>query len=192
MSEHTPATDGETNVSRGPQIWVGSLADYNAGRLHGRWIDAAQDLADLQADINHMLATAPSPGAEEWGIFDYDGFSPLRLSESEDLDVVSTLAQGISEYGPLFAHWADHVDCDRDRLEHFDQALLGTYPSRTDYVLELLADAGIDPVAVMHLEPWVEPYIFIDTMALARDLEISGEIVFLDHNQQVVVFDGHY
>lgn len=191
MSERIPG-DGETNVNRGPQIWVGSLADYNAGRLHGAWLNAAQDVEELRADIDQMLAAAPSPGAEEWGIFDFEGFSPLRLSEYEDLDLVSTLANGISEYGPVFAYWAEHVECDRDRLGHFEDAHLGTYPSRTEYVEQLLRDAGVDPVAAMHLEPWVEPYVFVDALALARDLEMSGEICFLEYDRWVVVFDGHY
>lgn len=192
MSEQGPSTDGETNLNRRAQIWVGSLADYNAGRLHGAWINAAQDVEDLEADIARMLAAAPSPGAEEWGIFDFDGFGPLRLSEYEDLNLVSTLAKGISEYGPVFAHWADHVECDRDRLEHFEDALLGLYPSRNEYIEELLRDAGVNPVAAMHLEPWVEPYVYVDALALARDLEMSGEIVFLEFERRVLVFNGHY
>lgn len=31
-----------------PQIWIASLADYTNGRLHGPWIDAAQDPEDLE------------------------------------------------------------------------------------------------------------------------------------------------
>ena len=31
-----------------PRIYVASLPDYNAGRPHGRWIDAAQDAASAE------------------------------------------------------------------------------------------------------------------------------------------------
>lgn len=63
-----------TNSSDTFRIYVASLSDYNAGILHGTWIDFAQltDLDDLRAAIAAMLATSPTaktaPGqpAEEW------------------------------------------------------------------------------------------------------------------------------
>jgi antirestriction protein len=168
------------------------LADYNAGRLHGAWISAYQDVEAVQSDIDRMLANSLEPVAEEWGIFDHDGFGPIQLSEYEDLATVVALARGIATYGPAFAHWAEHVDRDPERLGHFEDALLGTYPSRTDYVDDMLQDAGIDVVAAARLEPWVEPYVYVDSLALARDLEVSGEVVFIDYGHLVLVFHGHY
>jgi hypothetical protein len=64
-----------------PKIYVASLSDYNAGRLHGRWIDANQPTHGIWSDIGDMLAESPEPGAEEWAIHDYEGFWPLELSE---------------------------------------------------------------------------------------------------------------
>ena len=83
-----------------PRIYVASLSDYNAGRLHGAWIDAAVEPDVLTESINDMLRTSPEPGAEEWAIHDYEGFGPLRLGEYESLTTVSTIAQGIAENGP--------------------------------------------------------------------------------------------
>lgn len=42
-----------------PRIYVASLSDYNAGRLHGEWIDATQELDDIWAEIHAMLAKSP-------------------------------------------------------------------------------------------------------------------------------------
>src|SRR5581483_3902347 len=64
-----------------PRIYVASLADYNAGRLHGVWIDAAQEPDDLQLHINAMLARSTEPIAEEWAIHDFEGFNGLHLGE---------------------------------------------------------------------------------------------------------------
>jgi antirestriction protein len=50
--------------STGPRIYVADLASYNAGRLHGVWIDAAQDLDDVWAEINAMLRASPYPNVE--------------------------------------------------------------------------------------------------------------------------------
>ena len=43
-----------------PRIYVASLSDYNAGILHGVWLDAAQEPDELQAHIDLMLPTAAS------------------------------------------------------------------------------------------------------------------------------------
>src|SRR5580704_284540 len=64
-----------------PRIYVASLSDYNAGRLHGAWISAAQTAEELSESVQEMLNSSPSPGAEEFAIHDFDGFGPLRLNE---------------------------------------------------------------------------------------------------------------
>src|SRR5260370_29884745 len=71
-----------------PRIYVAALSDYNAGRLHGAWINANQEPEELQAAITAMLAKAKEPIAEEWAIHDYEGFEPLRLSEYESIEHV--------------------------------------------------------------------------------------------------------
>src|SRR5713101_9164870 len=78
-----------------PRIYVASLSDYNAGRLHGAWINANQEPEELQAAISAMLAKSKEPIAEEWAIHDYEGFEPLRLSEYESIEHVSRIAHGI-------------------------------------------------------------------------------------------------
>jgi hypothetical protein len=61
-----------------PEIWVGSLADYNNGDLHGVWLNAAREPDEIHPDIQAMLATGPAAARgeapEEWGLFDYQGF----------------------------------------------------------------------------------------------------------------------
>jgi hypothetical protein len=64
----------EQHYKDGPRIWVGSLADYNNGLLHGEWIDAAVPDEQLAAAVQRMLAASEEPGAEEYGIFEFDKF----------------------------------------------------------------------------------------------------------------------
>ena len=45
-------------------------------------------------------------GAEEWAVFDYEGFGPLRLSEYETVERISRLGRGIAEHGEAFAAFA--------------------------------------------------------------------------------------
>ena len=84
-----------------PRIYVASLADYNDGRLHGAWIDAAQDVQALQRCIQNMLDASPSPGAEEWAIHDYEGFEFVQLSEFESIETVSRPRSASPNMGAL-------------------------------------------------------------------------------------------
>lgn len=79
-----------------PRIYVASLSDYNAGRLHGAWIDADQEAEELHGAVAKMLAASREPGAEEWAIHDYQDFGPVELSEYESLDTIARLARGIA------------------------------------------------------------------------------------------------
>ena len=55
------------------RIYVADLAAYNAGHLHGVWIDATLELGDIQEQVDAMLATSPVEGAEEYAIHDVEG-----------------------------------------------------------------------------------------------------------------------
>lgn len=51
------------------QVFIQSLADYNAGRIIGNWVDVTDmDESDLQDAINEVLAQSKEEIAEEWMI----------------------------------------------------------------------------------------------------------------------------
>lgn len=83
----------ETEPKPSPAIYVASLADYNNGVLHGKWIDAAREPWEIQADINDILDSSREPGAEEWAIHDYEQFGSWKVSEYESLEMVSLIAK---------------------------------------------------------------------------------------------------
>src|SRR5439155_5846786 len=95
------ASETRAEQARRPEarIYVASLADYNAGRLHGAWINAVQEPERIQAEIATMLERSHEPLAEEWAIHDYEGFTGIRLSEYESIERISQIANGIAEYG---------------------------------------------------------------------------------------------
>jgi len=64
-----------------PRIYVACLAAYNNGRLHGRWIEAA-DPHEVWEQVSAMLAASPESDAEEWAIHGATRKSHL-LSEVE-------------------------------------------------------------------------------------------------------------
>lgn len=174
-----------------PKIYVASLSDYNAGRLHGTWLNADADYEALAAGVDEMLARSPEPGAEEWAIHDYEHFGGLRLSEYEPLSIVSAIARGIAEHGPSFAAWANFVNHDVDRLAHFEDAYRGNWASVVAYARDLFDDLGVEAELDGSLGEHLRPYVKVDYDGFARDLELGGDIWIAQRDDGTVdVFDA--
>jgi antirestriction protein len=185
-----PSEAAETNEALNeyePRIYVASLADYNAGRLHGRWIAANQEPETLWEEINEMLAESMEPLAEEWAIHDYEGFGPLRLSEYESIERISTLARGIAEHGRAFAHWADYLGPGQDDdLDRFEENYRGHWSSTTEFAESFLDDIGVQLDSLVD-EQW-QPYVTFDLDAFARDLSFDFHVS--EDDEGVYVFDN--
>lgn len=186
--EHqTPETEGATSV---PRVYVASLADYNAGRLHGEWIelDNAQDLGER---VQAMLRRSPEPVAEEWAIHDYEGFGPLQLGEYESLDTVSMLAQGIRQHGPAFAHWvALEGSTAGDLLARFEDVYLGHWESIEAFAESLFDDFGYQEILDQVIPEQLQAYVRFDAEAWARDLDLGGDITTSQGDHGVYVFNA--
>jgi antirestriction protein len=180
-----PAEDGERRREEHPRIYVASLSDYNAGRLHGRWINVDDADEDVWAQLHAMLAASTEPHAEEFAIHDYDGFGPMHLDEYERIETVTKIGRGISEHGPAFAAWAQHLGSSQwDHLDRFEDVYLGEWESATDYAEQLLDDLGI--VTESFGPQWLSPYIQMDIEAFARDL--AADVTIIQANNRVYVF----
>jgi antirestriction protein len=178
MNEELPTNtpEREPKESR-PRVWIASLADYNAGRLHGEWVDAAVDAADLTRFAQHIVDTSPEPGAEEWAIFDYDNFGTYRIHEYEDLATVAAVARGIAKFGPAFAVWAEQSETNIDDMESgFEDAFLGFYESRDDYLDTMLDDLGASDAIDKNVPQWLVAHVSIDRDGLINDVQASGDI----------------
>jgi len=94
-----------------PRIYVASLADYNSGRLHGRWIELGPDveIADVEIEIQDMLATSPESGVvEEYAIHDYEGFGQWQVEEYAPIRHIQLMARKIAEHGQAFTAWVEN------------------------------------------------------------------------------------
>lgn len=178
-----------------PQLWVGSWLDYNNGILHGDWIAADRDDAEIWGDIQTMLDRSPTASAtgevaEEWGIFDSDNFGPLHIGEQESIAWVAKVGRGIAEYGPAFAAWADVMQ-DEALLDGFTDAYLGHYESVDAYANQLVDDLGYQEQIDQAMPESLRPYVRFDTAGLARDMQLGGDIHVVDANDSGVwIFDA--
>lgn len=178
-----------------PHIWVGSWLDYNNGVLYGQWIDAARDDDAIWADITAMLHASPTATrygdtAEDWGIFDYEGFGPLRIGEQETVSYVGAVARGIAEHGVAYAAWAELSNGD-DTLDQFTDAYLGHHASAEAFGQQLIDDFGYDQLLDAQLPPHLRPYVQIDVNGIVRDMRVNGDIYILPADDGGVwIFDG--
>lgn len=173
-----------------PRIYVASLADYNSGRLHGRWIDADQSADAIREQIAEMLAESKEPIAEEWAIHDYEGFGDLGLSEWEDIDKVAEVAFLIGEHGPVFASLLGYLGGTSsidDARRYMEEGYRGEWDSLTDYAQELVEDCYSD--VLKGLPDFIKYHI--DYEGIARDMELSGDVITFAHGGKVHIFDAH-
>lgn len=198
MSEpNERTTSAEAEAARTPRIYVASLSDYNAGTLHGSWLDADQDPDDLHGQINEMLAASPTARrygdvVEEYAIHDYENFGAVHLYENEPIDRVAALARGISAHGPAFAYWwamDPPPGTDDTELEAaFEEHYLGEYDSVTDYGQQLIDDLGLNPDELPGVPESLQPYITFDVEAWVRDMQYGGELCTAPSERGVHVF----
>lgn len=177
-----------TTTTTIPRIYVASLADYNDGTLHGRWIDATMGVDHINEKVAAMLKTSPfarsefarqwGMTAEEWAIHDYQGFGSWRMSEWESFETVTMVAEMIEEHGegPIGAYIADRGDVE-DLEEGFEESWQGQWESTEDYVREFYESTGI----MAEIPEWVRMYI--DFNAIARDSIAIGSISAIDDGE---------
>ncbi len=168
-----------------PRIYVASLADYNSGRLHGRWIDCDQDVDIIRQEIQDMLAESREPIAEEWAIHDFEGFGGVRLNESEDIARVAKLAEMIAEHRELITHVLDYCGEDDDLEEarrKMEEDYLGEWDSLEEWAEDYLDSNGL-------LEKVPQEFrCYIDFKRYGEDYELNGGIFTIRLNGKVHVF----
>lgn len=153
-----------------PRIYVACVAAYNAGCLHGAWIDVEDEETVVDA-IAAMLTTSPVAGAEEFAIHDYDGFGGVSIGEYEPIGRVVEIASFLRERGQLGALVLEHLSGSVDEAATaLEDGYRGAYESLPDYFQDLTEETVAIP----------EPLrLYIDYEAMARDAELSGDIFTL-------------
>jgi antirestriction protein len=185
IRESDEAVEQDAKVLIVPRIYVASLSDHRAGRSHGAWIGAAQNVKGLQARIDEMLAGSPTPMASEYAIHGYDDFFGIRLSAHESLETVAGLAMGIVTYGPAFAGWAAAIGVTEATPRNFRGNYLGSWASLNAFGQEFAADLGLTGY-VEAVPENLRRYIGVDSDTLVSDMLLDGEIDTFEEGEGVI------
>jgi antirestriction protein len=187
------------------RFYAACLASYNAGTLHGAWIDASDDVDAMAADIATMLLASPFPNvtvehpetgesvpsAEEFAIHDYDGI-PSSLGEYPSLQSIADyveLIEAAEERGlesdvvaAVVSHFCGDVAEAKDAIE---DKYHGAFDSLTDYAADYVESADM-----LHGVPDTIARYF-DFESFGRDLELGGDIYTIRVDGTLHVFSGH-
>ncbi len=161
------------------RIYAACLAANNNGLLHGRWIDADQDVEAISSEIAAILKASPIEDAEEYAIHDYEGFDGVSLHEYHDIGEVAALAALIAEHGELgvelFKHYSD-IETAKAAKE---KDCRGEYRSLADNAEQLTEETTSIPENLR---------FYVDYEAMARDMAISDVLVIETGFECVHVF----
>ena len=164
-------------MTREIRIYVADLAAYNAGYLHGEWIDATLAVADIEARIRQMLAASPIPFAEEYAIHDYEGFDGYQLGEYAGIDTAHAVACFLAEYPEFGGRLLEHCGELEQAREIAENNYHGCYASLADCAQELTEDSTDIPANLRY---------YIDYQAMARDMELNGDVIVIERGYQEV------
>lgn len=165
------------------RIYVACLAAYNNGKLHGVWIDATDDIDDIQDQINEMLESSPEEDAEEWAIHDYEGYGSYRLSEYEGIQSAHEIACFMEEHGEIAAELLSHFSTIDEAKKAMEESYAGCHESVADFAEELTTDTTEIPESLA---------FYIDYEKMGRDLELGGDIFAIETGyREVHIFWNH-
>jgi antirestriction protein len=167
------------------RIYVACLASYNNGILYGRWIDADLGSDHIEEETQAMLAASPTEGAEEWAIHDHEGFPQGSVGEYASFETVAEIAEAIEEHGEAYTVALYYYGTHEAALEAVTDNYRGCYRSKEDYAAEILEELEDLDRVPKHLRN------YIDFETYARDLELGGEMVFLDGPSGIHAFLAH-
>jgi antirestriction protein len=151
-----------------PRIYVACLSAYNAGFLHGAWIDCDTDTDEILEQIKTMLAASPMPDAEEWAIHDFENFHGISIDENEDLNRLVELAEALEEHGEAMAAYLEHYRF--EDIDEFEDRYQGCYKNKQDFAEEYYEESGM----IRQIEAAGLKSCYIDFEMIARDMFIDG------------------
>jgi antirestriction protein len=174
---------------RVPRIYVASLSDYNAGRLHGAWLEAT-DIQQVRAGVGAMLKASPGGHAEGYAIHDFEGFSRYLPSESADLELVCAIGAAVVDHGTVFTPYLEHVGFPTDAgrvpalVAGFTESYRGAYESVEDWAEQYLEDTGL----LQQMPESLRGYL--DLESWADDAELNGDIFAVEFEGKLHVFSN--
>jgi antirestriction protein len=176
------------------ELYIQCLRAYNQGIIHGDWIDLheCEDLEHLYKKCQEIIFSSPAQGAEEYAIFDDQGFYRLLHYPYPDIAIAWCIHEHFLDAEKenidlhLFAKWLEIEKngyyCEDFHVSDFQASYRGEYHSIEDYAEEC-SDLGKEKSMILE---------YFDYKRYGHDMELEGSIWTIDHNCKVHIFDNYY
>ncbi|MFD6072587.1 antirestriction protein ArdA [Amycolatopsis lurida] len=173
-----PAAEQELLPYQAPRIYVSDLAAAEAGRLHGRWIDAAAPLPEIQEQIVALLAASPVPDADRFAVDDHRGFLGYQPNEHTPIAVIAKIANHIEQFGAAYAAFLSVIDAtDLDLLDRFSDLYIGSFATREAWARSVGEELGWQEQLDRFADPLLRRYLMIDYRAFGENHHDGWDVV---------------
>jgi len=149
-----------------PRVWVGCVACHELGNLVGEWVDAVGCEEFVPCDRDGY-------GHGDRWVFDTENL-PIGECSPDEASRVAGEALACAEatgapLGAVWAYWEDRHGYP-DALDSFEESWAGEWDSAADYAADCVESTG----DIEQVPGYLQGYI--DCTALARDMELGGDI----------------
>jgi hypothetical protein len=169
-----------TTTTDEPQVWIGCIGCYNAGRLAGDWYDAKDcptDMRDFKPRGVFLGWNHYAEQHEELWVMDHENFGGLLNRECSPFEalrltqlIVAADERGISR--EVLAYWVADGNGTDDADEFLD-GLQDAYAGRWDSGAAYAQDLHDEMSNQADTSVW--PYSCIDWTHAFRELEYGGD-----------------
>ena len=158
-----------------PKIYVACTALYRRGISYGVWIDATQDVEDIETEIQERLDSSLVSDAKKWAIHKYESFynAEAYLSKPPSLDEVVKLARFIDEYGDSGSKLIVHYGNIDEAIWIFDENYAGYYDSLGEFAEYITRQCR-------QLSKSEEEFTETDWQKVGESWKEGGDIVFFE------------
>lgn len=154
-------------------VWIGNLADYNAGLLNGQWFD----LDDFDADtLQDAVDAMTNDGEDEFFIADFETPFNLKISEYESIDglyekydlINDIMYQYGDNYEDIIEAYTTMISDDLSNIDQYEFIIYYGCDSMAEVAEQFLEETG----GLAEIPEYLRNYF--DFEAYGRDMEYEG------------------
>ena len=171
-----------STITDEPAVYVGTYAKYNSGSIAGGWINL-EDHTDLDSFYDACRALHPDEADPEFMFQDWQCIPEKYISESSLQENVFDWIALDDDQREIVTIYQSEVGYGNDEPDTALEAYCGTYNSEEDWAAEQVDDQLSDAPAILRN--------YFDYEAYARDCRLNGDVTFVHHQGEILVFTTH-
>ena len=166
-----------------PSVWIGCLAAYNQGILHGDWVVVGDGMNVIEDQIQRILAESPVEDSEEWFLGDTDNLPYMgEFPSLEKMDDVGEFIKMNSDIYPpaVLLKVLEFTAIDLELANELIEECMGIYPNFREF-----SDSIADEIVFSEL-----PNCYRNNSVLTQYFDYESFANDLAHDYHVIDVPG--